>query len=45
MMKQQDGLTDLDIESLHSRCYRVFYKSWSAYTKYLKSHVIEKSFN
>ena len=41
-IKGPDGTTDLGQEELHEKCYKHFYKVWSAYTKYLKSQVIEK---
>ena len=41
-MKSEDGMQELDLESLQEMCYKTFYRSWAAYTKYLRSLVLDK---
>ena len=41
-MKTEDGIRDHDTEVLQEMCYKAFYRSWAAYTKYLRSLVLDK---
>jgi len=41
-MKTEDGIHEHDAEVLQEMCYKAFYRSWAAYSKYLRSLVLDK---
>jgi len=41
-MKTEDSTREHDIEVLQEMCYKAFYRCWAAYTKYIRSLVLDK---
>jgi hypothetical protein len=44
-LKDDEGKADLTESEQKDKCFKQFYKVWSAYTKHLKHQVAEKNFS